>query len=113
MKSRVHPTCKTQYHVQNWAAYDRALVCRGDITIGLSPADVTPIRRPARSPNLTAYTERFVRTIKDSCLERMVPIGEARRVAPSASSSRTTTTNGITRGSVGCCTTPIGQPRDT
>ena len=42
----------------------------------LPPADVTPIRRPARSPNLNAYTERFVRTIKDSCLERMVLIGE-------------------------------------
>ena len=37
----------------------------------LPPADVTPIRRPARSPNLNAYTERFVRTIKESCLERM------------------------------------------
>ena len=40
MKSRVHPTYKTQYHVQNWAASDRALVCRGDITIGLSPAAI-------------------------------------------------------------------------
>ena len=40
MKSRVQPTYKTQYHVQNWAAYDRALVCRGDITIGLSPAAI-------------------------------------------------------------------------
>ena len=40
MKSRVHPTYKTQYHVQNWAAYDRALVCRGDITIWLSPAAI-------------------------------------------------------------------------
>ena len=38
----------------------------------LPPADVTPIRLHARSPNLNAYTERFVRTIKDSCLERMV-----------------------------------------
>ena len=43
------------------------------------PADVTPIRRPARAPNLNAYTERFVRTIKDSCLERMVLIGEGSR----------------------------------
>ena len=40
MKSRVHPTYKTKYHVQNWAAYDRALVCRGDITIWLSPAAI-------------------------------------------------------------------------
>ena len=37
MKSRVHPTYKTKYHVQNWASYDRALVRRGDITIWLSP----------------------------------------------------------------------------
>ena len=42
----------------------------------LPPADVTPIRLPARSPNLNAYTERFVRTIKESCLERIVLIGE-------------------------------------
>ena len=45
----------------------------------LPPADVTPIRRPARAPNLNAYTERFVRTIKDSCLARMVLIGEGSR----------------------------------
>ena len=41
MTSRVHPTYKTKYHVQNWAASDRALVCRGDITIWLSPAAIT------------------------------------------------------------------------
>ena len=40
MKSRVHPTYKTQYHVQNWAASDRALVCRGDITSWVSPAAI-------------------------------------------------------------------------
>ena len=45
----------------------------------LPPADVTPIRRPARAPNLNASTERFVRTIKDSCLERLVLIGEGAR----------------------------------
>ena len=36
MKSRVHPTYKTKYHVRNWASYERALVRRGDITIWLS-----------------------------------------------------------------------------
>ena len=40
MKSRVHPTYKTKYRVQNWASYDRALVRRGDITIWLSPAAI-------------------------------------------------------------------------
>ena len=38
-----------------------------------------PSDSPARSPNLNAYTERFVRTIKDSCLERLVLIGEGSR----------------------------------
>ena len=42
----------------------------------LPPADVTPLRRPVRAPNLNAYTERFVRTIKESCLERLVLIGK-------------------------------------
>ena len=36
MKSRVHPTYKTKYRVANWAAYDRALVRRGDLTIWFS-----------------------------------------------------------------------------
>ena len=40
MKSRVHPTYKAKYRVQNWASYDRALVRRGDITIWLSPAAI-------------------------------------------------------------------------
>ena len=31
---------------------------------------------PPRSPNLNAYAERFVRTIKESCLERMILFGE-------------------------------------
>ena len=37
MKSRVHPKYKTQYHVGNWPAYDRALVQRGDITVWVAP----------------------------------------------------------------------------
>ena len=45
----------------------------------LPPAAVPPIRRPARSPNLHAYPERVVRTIKASCLERMVLIGAGSR----------------------------------
>ncbi|MFT5153768.1 MAG: hypothetical protein ACI841_003773, partial [Planctomycetota bacterium] len=37
MNSRVHPTFKTKYRVTNWAAYDRALVKRGDITLWITP----------------------------------------------------------------------------
>jgi len=34
------------------------------------------VKLPARSPNLNAYAERFVRTIKESCLERLILFGE-------------------------------------
>ena len=37
MKSRVHPKYKTRYRVANWPDYERSLVCRGDITLWLSP----------------------------------------------------------------------------
>jgi transposase InsO family protein len=38
---------------------------------------VEVIRLLPRSPNLTAYAERFVRSIKEECLDRMIFIGEA------------------------------------
>ena len=31
---------------------------------------------PARSPDLNAYAERYVRTIKEGCLDQMILIGE-------------------------------------
>lgn len=42
----------------------------------LAGAGVQSVRLPARSPNLNAYAERFVRTIKESCLDRVILFGE-------------------------------------
>jgi hypothetical protein len=31
---------------------------------------------PIRAPNASAYAERFIRSIKEECLNRLIPIGE-------------------------------------
>ena len=46
--------------------FDRILKSRG----------IKPIKLPPRSPNLNAFAERFVRSIKDECLSRVVLLGE-------------------------------------
>jgi putative transposase len=42
----------------------------------LASAGVTPIRLPPSSPNLNAYAERFVRSTKSECLNKLVLLGE-------------------------------------
>ena len=41
-----------------------------------APASVTAVRLPPRSPNLNAFAERFVLSIKAECLDRIVLFGE-------------------------------------
>lgn len=43
----------------------------------LKDAGVEPLLLPPQNPNLNAYAERFVRSIKEECLNRMVFFGEA------------------------------------
>jgi transposase InsO family protein len=38
---------------------------------------VNPVRLPPRSPNLTPHIERFMRSIKEECLEQMIFFGES------------------------------------
>ncbi|MDP6525249.1 MAG: integrase core domain-containing protein [Kiritimatiellia bacterium] len=42
----------------------------------LVASGIQPVRLPPKSPNLNAYAERFVRSIKDECLDRMILFGE-------------------------------------
>ena len=48
MKSKVHPTYKTKYRVANWAAYNQALIRRGDVTVWVS-SDAIAAWTPGRS----------------------------------------------------------------
>ncbi len=42
----------------------------------LKDSPIAVVQLPPRSPNLNAYAERFVRSIKDECLNRMIFFGE-------------------------------------
>jgi transposase InsO family protein len=42
----------------------------------LRVAGVSLLRQPPSSPNLNAYAERFVRSIKQECLRHIIPLGE-------------------------------------
>ena len=37
---------------------------------------IEPQRLPARSPNLNAHIERCIRSIREECLDRVIPLGE-------------------------------------
>ena len=43
----------------------------------LSREGIEVIRLPPRTPNLNAFAERFVRSIKSKCLNRMIFFGQA------------------------------------
>ena len=43
----------------------------------LRDSGVKPLLLPARSPNLNAFAERFVLSVKSECVDRIVPLGEA------------------------------------
>jgi transposase InsO family protein len=43
----------------------------------IDDADVERVVLPPRSPNLNAYAERWVRSVKEECLSRLILFGEA------------------------------------
>ena len=47
-----------------------------DVRRRLQEAGIRVALIPERAPNANAYAERFVRSIKEECLDRIVPIGE-------------------------------------
>ena len=43
----------------------------------IESGSVKPIRLPARSPNLNSYAERWVRSVKEECLAKLILVGES------------------------------------
>jgi hypothetical protein len=42
----------------------------------IESGSVKAIRLPARSPNLNSYAERWVRSVKEECLAKLILVGE-------------------------------------
>ena len=42
----------------------------------IESGQVKPLKLPARSPNLNAYAERWVRSVKEECLSHLILVGE-------------------------------------
>jgi transposase InsO family protein len=60
----------------------RILICdrdrkwSGEVRRVLGDAGIDVVLTPVRAPNANAYAERFVRSIKEECLDRMIPLSE-------------------------------------
>ena len=61
---------------KRYLIHDRDPLFTTEFLETLGNASVESVKLPPRSPNLNAYAERFVRTIKESCLDRMILFGE-------------------------------------
>jgi putative transposase len=65
-----------------WLVDHRVLICDRDakwsavVRARLGEAGIRVVQTPYQAPNANAYAERFVRSIKEECLTRVIPFGE-------------------------------------
>ena len=78
---------------RRYLIHDRDPLFTAEFLSMIGDAGVESVKLPPRSPNLNAYAERFVRSIKESCLDRMIFFGGQ----PFRTSSPTITVNAITK----------------
>src|SRR5262245_44552525 len=62
---------------KRYLIHDRDPLFTAEFLETLGASGVKSVKLPPRSPNLNAHAERFVRTVKESCLERMFLFGES------------------------------------
>lgn len=68
--------CFTGFLVgKRYLIHDRDPLYTAQFTQTLASAAVHCVKLPPKSPNLNAYAERFVRSIKSECLDRMIFFG--------------------------------------
>ena len=62
---------------KTYVIMDRDPVFTARVRDMLRHAGTKSVRLPRRSPNLNAFIERFIRSIKEECLDHVIPLGEA------------------------------------
>lgn len=61
---------------KRYLIHDRDPLFTAEFVQILAASGIESVKLPPHSPNLNAYAERFVRTIKESCLDRIILFGE-------------------------------------
>src|SRR5690242_7669043 len=56
--------------------HDRDTKYTGSFRAIIASGRVEPLALPAQSPNLNAYAERWVRSVKEECLSKVILFGE-------------------------------------
>src|SRR5262245_22233034 len=74
-------------------------------TLAASGVECTPI--PARSPNLNAHAERWVRSIKDECLSKLILFGENSLWRDLSDSWSIITKRETTKANITSCSSPL------
>ena len=63
-------------HGTRYLIHDRDPLFTDEFRQVLRSGGVNTVKLPARSPDLNAHAERFVRSIREECLSRVIPLGE-------------------------------------
>ena len=64
-------------HSCRYLIHDRDTKFTAGFRATVRSGHVEPLKLPARSPNLNAYAERWVKSVKDECLSKLILFGEA------------------------------------
>jgi putative transposase len=61
---------------KRYLIHDSGPAVHGEVLSTLKVAGAESVKLPPPSPNLNACAERFMRSIRESCLERLILFGE-------------------------------------
>jgi hypothetical protein len=62
---------------RRYALHDRDTKFCSVFRATLAAGGIKPIQLPARSPNLNSHAERWVRSVREECLSKLILFGEA------------------------------------